>query len=314
MGPRIVVAGGGHGVASVLRALRDDASELTVIVTVADSGSSPGQARWGRWAVEDMRRVLVTLVGEDTVEGRTFARRLTINGLGEHPLGNLVLLSLSTAFGGLEVATAWLCRHLKIPARVLPATVEPVTLLGQTDREVLRGAPAIRAGHGRIDRVAYDPPAPKVPASALEAIARADWVLLAPGSLFTSVLAVSALPAISDALAGTRAEVLWIGNLRPEPSETAGMTAADQVAALRRHRVRVDTVLHDPCAGLPFSPGLLGTGSPRDRAQRLEASQPGVHDPALLRNALRELFAEDRALRGSRPIEHGTPWRAHPMI
>ena len=295
MSRRIVVLGGGRGVASVLHAVRDDPLELTVIVTIVDDAGSSDEMghRSGGPAFGDMRRSLTALAGEESVLGRAFARPLTINRLGRHPLGNLVIRSLVEAFGDVETATAWLGGQLGISARVLPASVEPVRLLVETGDELICGKAAIVAARVPILRLRFEPEHPESPPAALEAIGRADWVLLAPGSLFTSTLAATALPEVASAIAGTASRVLWICNLEPQPPETARMTAVDQLAALRGHGVRVDIGLYDPRGTLPFTGRQLALAGLPALSRPLRGGQPGQHDPVLLRGALHELFSND---------------------
>lgn len=291
----VAILGGGHGVASVLRALRDPALELTVIVTVADDGGSSGELRrrWGGAAVGDMRRSLIVLAGQDGVSARALARPLTIGRLGEHPLGNLVLRSLANAFGDLETASDWLCTQLGIFGRVLPATAEPVSLVGAAGEELIRGESAISAAGTRIRALSFEPVRPKVPSTVIDAITHSDWVLLAPGSLFTSMLAVSALPDIRSALSQTAAHVLWICNLEPGRQETAGMSAADHLAAIRSHGVRVDAVLLDPSATLHFAREQLAAERLELHRYPLQGAQRGIHDPVLLSAALQKLFSDE---------------------
>jgi uncharacterized cofD-like protein len=292
MAARVVILGGGHGIAAVLRALRDRELTLTVIVTVADDGGSSGDLRrkWGGPAVGDIRRSLIALTSEDDSSGRALEAPVTIARHGEHPLGNLVLCSLSKAFGDLEAAGEWFTVQLGVRARVLPATMQPISLIAVAGDELIRGESAIGATSDTIQALGFEPTRPEVPSAALAAIAEADCVLLGPGSLFTSVLAVAALPAISAALARGRAPVTWICNLEPQIPETAGMSAVDHLATLRRHGVRVDAVLFDPAAQLHFSPRQLEATGLRALGYPLLGSLPGRHDPALLRAALHDLF------------------------
>lgn len=293
MRDRITILGGGHGVAAVLRAFGDLDRELAVIVTVADDGGSSGALRrlWGTPAVGDMRLSLTALLGEEDDPGRALAGPVTIARLGRHPLGNLLLCSLTRAFGDLQTASEWLGGQLGLSVRVLPATTEPVTLLAAAPEGLIRGESAIGATPRRIRSLHFDPPRPEVPAPAIDAIEQADWVLLAPGSLFTSLLAVSALPDVTAALTRTRAHVLWVCNLQPQVPETADMSASDHLDALRRHQVRVDRVLFDPAARLHFTPAeLVALGLP-GTAYPLIGAHPGRHDPILLAAALRDLFS-----------------------
>jgi hypothetical protein len=133
-----------------------------------------------------------------------------------------------------------------------------------------------------------------VPKATSDSIDQADLVLLGPGSLFTSVLAASALPDVAATLARTAARVVWICNLEPEAIETAGMTARDHLAALRRHGVRVDAVLYDPRARLRFEVDELTREGLEPLPRLLRSAHPGIHDPALLSAALEELLTRRR--------------------
>jgi uncharacterized cofD-like protein len=293
---RIVVLGGGHGLASVLGALGDGADELSVIVTVADDGGSSGELRQrgAGPAVGDLRRSLVTLTREEVVLGRALRRPVTVGRLGRHPLGNLLILSIAEAFGDLAQATEWLGARLGISGRVLPATAEPVFLVGEADGELVYGETAIGTS-SRVRHLRFVPECPMVPPAVVEAIERADLCLLAPGSLFTSVIATSALPTVASALARTDARVVWVSNLEPDAIETAGMTGEDHLAALRRHGVRVDTALFDPRAELHLDARQLEDDHVHPMPRPLLGARRGVHDQPLLRAAIDELLSPDAA-------------------
>jgi uncharacterized cofD-like protein len=299
---RIAVLGGGHGLASVLGTLREAQHDLTVIVTVADDGGSSGELRrrGGGPAVGDLRRSLEALTSHDVALGRAFKRPLTIDRIGRHPLGNLLIRSLAAAFGDLARASEWLGEQLGISAVVLPATLEPVSLVAEVVGGLIYGESAIGAERAEIRRLRFDPERPHVPAGVVQAIEQADWVLLAPGSLFTSMLATSALPDVTSALARTNAHVVWICNLQPDAAETTGMAGSDHLAALRRHGVRVDTALYDPDTELHFESEQLASERVRPLPRSLQSERPGLHDHALLRSALNELFAEPTGERSTR--------------
>ena len=141
----------------------------------------------------------------------------------------------------------------------------------------------------------------------LEAIDQADFILLAPGSLFTSVLAAAALPDVASALTRTAARVAWICNLEADMIETAGMAGIDHLTALEEHGVRVDVALYDPRASLKFEAQHLAEHGIEPRPRSLEHGQRGMHDPALLRAELRALFAGTAGTAG--PGGHSPPSR-----
>jgi uncharacterized cofD-like protein len=290
---RIAVLGGGHGAASVLRALRAEAYELTAVVTVADDGGSSGELRrrHGGPAVGDLRRALLALAGSEGTLARALARRHPTPGLGRHPLGNLVLSSLARRFGNLETASRWLGQQLGGGGSVLPATAEPVWLVADTGERIISGEAVIGNCEATIRRLHFRPAQPVVSPTVLEAITSADYVLIGPGSLFTSVLAVCALPEIVRALASTPAEVVWICNLATQPGEAHGLDAQGHLSALRRHGVRVDSVLQDPAAELHLTPDQLASARLPALGTPLRGACADVHDPALLCSALAELMS-----------------------
>jgi len=293
---RVTVIGGGHGLAAVLAALRSEPCELIAVVTIADDGGSSGELRrrLGGPAVGDLRRALIVLAGDEAPLARALGRPVTVQGFGRHPLGNLVIRSLAGVFGDLAAASDWLRLELGIRARVIPATVDNVSLVAEVGRGVIVGESAIGTSQAAISRLRFSPERPRVNDGALASIATSDYVLLAPGSLFTSVLAVCALPDVVPALAATAARKVWICNLEGQPGETAGMSALSHLAVLRRHGIRVDAVLFDPEAEVSFAPAQLARRRIEAVPAPLQDGQPGIHDPALLRTALRGILGGAR--------------------
>jgi uncharacterized cofD-like protein len=289
---RVVILGGGHGVATVLRALRDDDLELTAVVTVADDGGSSGELRrrLGGPAVGDLRRCLLALSDDDAA--LTLGRPVTVGDLGAHPLGNLVLVSLAEEFGDLAAASERIGRRLGICGRVLPATAEPLMLLAEGEGATLCGESAIGSAGLRVQRLRFKPARPRVPEEVGAALDAASCVVLAPGSLFTSVLAVAALPDVAARLARATARIVWVCNLEPEPGETANLSAYEHLLALRRHGVEVDACLFDPGAGLPVDAQQFAREGVVALAHPMRCGHDGVHDPELLGLALRRLLGD----------------------
>ena len=282
--------GGGHGLAASLAAVRRYADNVCAIVSVADDGGSSGRLRaaFDIPPPGDLRRCLVALADASSPWTSAFEYRFGRGGLEGHAFGNLVIAGLAEATGNFEAAIAEAGRVLGAVGRVIPATREPVVLKA----EVL--APDGSAGvwvegqvavgqAGPIAGVALVPADPQPPAAALDAIAAADQVVVGPGSLFTSVLAVVAVPAVREALAAASARKVYVCNLRPQVPETEGFDVAAHVAALRSHGLEVDVVLCHPGA-LPLGDlAVPCVERPVARDDRL------AHDPARLAAALADL-------------------------
>jgi uncharacterized cofD-like protein len=288
---RVVALGGGHGLAATLAAARRYADDLVAIVSVADDGGSSGRLRaaFGIPPPGDLRKCLVALADPESLWTSAFEHRFGAGELEGHAFGNLVLAGLAASTGDFEQALAEAGRLLGAVGRVIPATVEPVVL-----KAVVRGANgggdsitgqvAVGSSEG-IAGVSLVPEDARAPEAAIAALARADQVVLGPGSLFTSVLAVVAVPAVRDALAVTPGRKVYVCNLRPQLPETAGYDVAAHVDALRAHGLDVDVVLCHPDS-LPA--GRLDV----ECVERPVARPDGTaHDPVLLAAALEDLIA-----------------------
>ena len=310
---RVVALGGGHGTAVTLRAARRYAGEITAIVSVADDGGSTGRLReqLDVVALGDLRKCLVALAAEGSVLARAFEHRFADGDLSGHALGNVVLAGMVEAAGGLVAGIDETAALLGAAGRVLPATTERVVLKAVGAGGEVNGQVAVSAA-GRIERVSLVPHGCAPPDEAIDAIERADQIVIGPGSLYTSVLAAAAVEGIARAIGTARAQRVYVCNLRPQLPETEGYGVADHVAALRRHGVEVDLALWDPSSGMASSgTGSSGTGSSATGvplvARPLAGRNGLVHDPAKLADALSCLLATSEALSApaTTPGHHG---------
>ena len=283
--------GGGHGLATALRAIRRYAGSITAVVSVADDGGSSGRLRrdLGVPPPGDIRRCLVALAGDDRVWSDAFEYRFREGELEGHALGNLILVGLTETLGSFPAALDEAGRLLGAVGRVLPATVEPVTLKAELADSEVEGQVAVANSHG-IRRIELVPADAVATPAAVEAIAAADQIVYAPGSLYTSVMPVLCVPELRSAVASTRARVVQVGNLRPQAPETTGLDADAHLEAVLAHGARVDVFLYQ-------AEGDLGADPDRIRALGVEPVAAAVarpdglaHDPRQLAKALRALL------------------------
>jgi uncharacterized cofD-like protein len=291
-GSRVCALGGGHGLSVTLRAARRYSDAVTAVVSVADDGGSSGRLRrdLGVAAPGDLRKSLVALASDDGPFVAAFEHRFEQGELAGHALGNLVIVGLAEQLGALEPALAEAGRLLGVVGHVVPATTGPVTIKADIGGHDVVGQVAVESGarDAPIGRVALVPAdAPASPA-ALAAIAEADQILLAPGSLYTSVLAVLCVPDIRAAVAAAPGRVVHVANLRPD-GETLGLDGIGQLEVLLDHHVRVDVLLHDPHAGLPVSETAVRDLGVEPVAGDLAAADGRAHDPQQLAAALAAL-------------------------
>ena len=247
-GPRVVVIGGGTGLSTLLRGLKEQTSNLTAIVAVADDGGSSGVLRdqMAIPPVGDIRRCLAALADDETLVGEVLEHRFAGSPsdptpeaggpFGGHPVGNILLAAMTQLEGGdFEEAVRLANRVLAVRGQVLPAAATPLTLHARLhDGTVVDGQSLITKARS-IDR-AWVTPA-DVPASrdALAAIAEADVIVLGPGSVYTSLLPSLLLPEIGAAVAAAPALRIFVCNVATQLGETMGMDLAQHVEALVAH-------------------------------------------------------------------------------
>jgi uncharacterized cofD-like protein len=284
----VVALGGGHGLAVVLRAARRTTESVTAVVTVADDGGSSGRLRrdLGTVAPGDLRKCLVALARDDTW-ARAFEHRFHGGELDAHAFGNLVIVGLVESMGG-DVVGALLeaARAVDAVGQVLPATVGPVVLKADVEGRAVQGQVAVQNSSGRIARVEVVPADAVAPPEVVESIGAADQVVLAPGSLFTSLLPVLAVADIRAALRSTPARVVQVANLRAEAAETEGLDATDHLRAVLDHGARVDTFVYQRDGALAADDAEIRALGVEPVAADVAGGNGRVHDPAKLARVL----------------------------
>jgi len=237
--PRLVVLGGGTGLSMLLRGLKQYSESLTAIVTVSDDGGSSGWLRreLGMMPPGDIRRCLVALANTESLMEQVIQHRFQQGeGLQGHTLGNLLLTAMTEITGDFMTAVAEVSKILAVRGRVLPAALQTVTLGAEmSDGLVLYGETAIRAYPASINRIFLAPEAVDPPAEALQAIAKADMIILGPGSLYTSVLPNLMVPALKAAVVDATCPRVYVCNIMTEHGETDGFTAYDHIRVIYEH-------------------------------------------------------------------------------
>ena len=254
----MVAFGGGTGLPVLLRGLRDRVRDLTAVVTVADDGGSSGRLRQelGVAPPGDVRNCLVALAGRKRL-AEVFNYRFEAPGdLNDHSVGNIIIAALSDMAGGFCEGVEQAARFLRIKGTVFPAATESLTLVVRyADGTVTHGESVVHDVGKRVSRVAVEPEGVPAPPGVIEAIGRADVLVLGPGSLFTSTIPALLGCGVRGALAAFDGPVVYVSNAMTQPGETGGFAASDHVRAISEHLgpVVTDVLVHSGA----FSPGVL---------------------------------------------------------
>lgn len=308
---RIVALGGGHGLSASLSALRLLTDNVTAVVTVADDGGSSGRLRDDFHVLPpgDLRMALAALCDEsewgltwrDVLQHR-FAGDGELEG---HALGNLMIVSIWELLGDTVRGLDLVGRLLGARGRVLPMAAEPLQIVAEIrghdpaapdEVAVVHGQHRVASSPGRVLSIGIVPTCPRPCVEAIDAVASADWVMLGPGSWFTSVMPHLLVPDLADALVATPAKRLLNLNLEVATDETRDFRAEDHLASFHDNapELRLDAVLADPSvvddeAGLRRAAAELG--AELYVAPVVARSTPAVHDPLRLAAALRDVIS-----------------------
>jgi uncharacterized cofD-like protein len=301
-GPRVVAIGGGTGLSTLLRGLKQHTANLTAVVTVADDGGSSGVLRTelGIPAVGDIRNCIVALADAEPLMGRLLQYRFpgagpaarhdpaeppsrdhesAPGGLGGHAIGNLLLAALvELEAGDFEEAVREMNRVLAVRGRVVPATGTALTLHARLDDGTEVEGQSRVALAQRVERVWVTPSDVGPTEDALRAIADAELIVIGPGSLFTSLLPALLVPGIREAVRASGALVVFVCNVATQPGETGAFDLADHLEALARHGAGhlPDIVLANNRLDAAPPPGWSG------RPVRLRWPPSGVPSPRLV--------------------------------
>jgi uncharacterized cofD-like protein len=308
--PAVVALGGGHGLSASLSALRHLTDRLTAVVTVADDGGSSGRLRreLGVLPPGDLRMALAALC-DDSAWGRQWRdvlqHRFTSAGaLNNHSLGNLLIVALWEQLDDPVAGLDWVGRLLQARGRVLPmaavaldieATVRGIDPENRDRLDTVRGQAAVATTPGRVESVRVLPHDPPACPEAVSAVSAADWVVLGPGSWFTSVLPHLLVPQLADALQRTSARRCLTLNLSAQPGETEGFRAETHLDVIAAHApdLRWDAVLADPAAVEDTGRLARAVTSLGAHLYLRPISFRGTarHDPLQLAAAYRDVFA-----------------------
>jgi uncharacterized cofD-like protein len=240
--PNIVAIGGGTGLSTMLRGLKEYCSNITAIVTVADDGGGSGQLRkeLGILPPGDIKNCILALADTEPIMEQLLQYRFEKGRLKGQSFGNLFIAAMTGISGSFEEAVRKVSDVLAVTGRVLPVTLDNQVLCAQLeDGYIIRGESSIGAHNsyhaGRIARVFYEPGFAKPLTEAVDAIACADAIVLGPGSLYTSIIPNLIVDDISGHIMRSKAIKIYVSNVMTQPGETDNFTVYDHITAIEKH-------------------------------------------------------------------------------
>ncbi len=308
-GPRVVAIGGGTGLSTLLRGLKDHTSNLTAIVTVADDGGSSGILRreLGVLPPGDVRNCIAALADAEPLMTNLFQYRFSEgSGLAGHSFGNLFIVAMSGVVGNFEDAIRQTSRVLAVRGQIIPSTLANVTLCANLDdASTIQGESSIgNNGNGHIKQVYLLPENAPAHPEAVRAILEADLIVLGPGSLYTSVLPNLLVEGIRRALRASSAIKVYVCNVATQPGETDNFDVADHVKAIEEHvgKSFINYVLANNNVSQPIAKavnsrpvkvdGGVNNGIRLVTADVVSEANRYHHEPGKLAEALMRIYVE----------------------
>jgi len=248
MNKKVVILGGGTGLSSLLRGLKQYPLDITAVVSVCDDGSSTGRLReeFNTPAVGDIRKVITSLSEtEPLVEELLNYRFKTTSDLNGHAVGNLLLTAMANITGNMSDGIESLSKVLNLKGKVLPLTEDNVILMGRMeDGSVVEGEHNITENSKRIKDVYYKHK-PVVCEAVLKSIREADCIILSMGSLFTSILPNLICKEVIKEIDKSTAKLMYVCNMMTQPGETDNFKVSDHIKLLNRYlgKRKIETVI-----------------------------------------------------------------------
>lgn len=289
MNKKVVVLGGGTGMSTLLKGLKEFPIDITAVVSVCDDGSSTGRLRkeFNTPAVGDIRRVLVSLSESGPLVEELFNYRFkTTSDLDGHTIGNLLLTAMINITGNMSEATESIGKILNLRGKILPLSNDNLTLVGQmNDDSIIKGEHNITSCRKVIKKVYYDK-CVNVNPDVIKAIEESDLIILSMGSLFTSIIPNLICSNLIKALDKSKSKIMYICNMVTQPGETDNYKVSDHVKTLNNYlgKHKVDILIANN--------GEISKEIAK-RYYTLEQKDPVIYDPENLENLVEEYYAED---------------------
>ena len=241
---KVVVIGGGTGLSTMLRGLKQYTSHITAIVTVGDDGGGSGKLRedLGMLPPGDIRNCILALADTEPLMEDLLQYRFTEGSLKGQCFGNLFLAAMAGISENFEDAVQKMSSVLAVKGKVLPVTLDDMKLVAELENgETIEGESKIPSEvivrKTRIKKLAIKPIDAKPLEEAIKAINNADVIIMGPGSLYTSIIPNLLVKGIPEAICKSPAKKVYISNVMTQPGETDGFKVSNHLKVLMDYGV-----------------------------------------------------------------------------
>lgn len=241
-GLKVVVIGGGTGLSVLLRGLKRFTSNITAIVTVADDGGGSGILRedLGMLPPGDIRNCILALADTEPIMEKLLQYRFEEGIYKDQNFGNLLIAAMNGISDSFEDAIKRINDIFAVAGKVLPVTVEDVTLYAKLENGVIiKGESQIpiksKEWDSPIENVFIKPKKVKPLVEAKESIMDADVIILGPGSLYTSILPNLIVEDVTKIIKKSQATKVYVSNVMTQPGETDKYSVGDHVNSILKH-------------------------------------------------------------------------------
>lgn len=322
-GPNIVVIGGGSGLDSVLKGLKNYTNNITAIVTVSDYGKQASDSRklLETMPLDDIKNSFIALAENETIMNGILNYKFTEGRLKSLSFGDIYLLAMKELYGDFTESIQQSKHVLNMTGKVLPVTLEAIDICAELeDGTIIQNKdkiPEIVLNRiSKINRIFINPsnctPAPGV----IEAIQKADAIVIGPGSLYTNVIPNLLVKGVAKAIKENKGFKIYISNIMTEPGQTDNYSLADHIKAIQEHAGKeiVDYCIYDTGEIIPeFVRRYNQEGADLVEQDIAKAKEEGVkllqrnlshiegefirHNPDAIASSIIELICEDLKFR-----------------
>lgn len=244
----VTVFGGGTGMSTLLRGLKEFPIDLRAVVSVCDDGRSTGKLRkeFNIPAMGDIRKVMISLAKTEPLMEKLLEYRFdTSSDLNEHTVGNLLLTAGSQITGNLKDGISAISKVLNLKGKVIPFSEDNITLVGEMeDGSIIKGESEITSSPLSIKKVFYEKePTPNK--EVIDSIKESDLIIFSMGSLFTSIIPNLLSKDVIEEIDNSNAKIMYVCNIMSQPGETDAFKVSNHINTINNYlgKRKIDVVI-----------------------------------------------------------------------